>query len=395
MDLNPMIKPYPNEHAARIRQPGDFKQDSFKRSSGGDWVLPGSGLITIPSIIDIISGQLDNQTGSERAVQALRFPISTWTAKEAKDWLKVHKIEYISFEAASEKSLHEQIAYKSMKEFSTTDYSYKTDLLDTDSMSKTADIVLNTYLYVDHEQDVLLPGCASKSIQENGPQSNSKKPKIKFCKDHVMTVDSPGRFLLIKEERINNEEKLWARPEFYDDEIGMGLYERYLKGGIDQHSIGFRYMKIMMATREKGEGFEYDSQENWNKWIGKLINPEKAEEKGFFFIVPEIKLFEGSAVSWACNEKTEVLSVKSLEGKKINLLTRMNILQKSLVNSKAEEFNYYANLEIIHIKNEIEKLINTIFEPGIKSTFFNQSEPLKIGTQNGIDYKYLLNHLNL
>jgi len=292
-----------------------------------------------------------------------------------------------------DKSFIDLLTIKSNKEFTVTNYEIKNEIIDIETQNKTVDIVLNTYLFMDHEDDVLLPGCSAKSIKENGPENNSKNPKIKFCKDHVMTVDSPGKFLILKEEKINNEEKLWARAEFVNDDIGMGLYERYLKEMIDQHSIGFLYGKILLASKDKQQGFDYNTQDNYHKYIEKLLNPEKADKTGYFFLVPEIKLIEGSAVPWGCNEKTEVLSVKSLEGKKTNLLYRMSILQKSLFNSKSEEFRYYANLEIAHIKNEIENILNIIYEPSIKSTLFKKIEPEKIDTPKGIDYNYIINKI--
>jgi hypothetical protein len=79
--------PYPNEHSARIREPGDFKPDSFRRKN-------------IETGIDIIIGKL--KSGDDSMVtQAYRFKADKFTAEEAKKWLKDHKIKYISFEAAS------------------------------------------------------------------------------------------------------------------------------------------------------------------------------------------------------------------------------------------------------------------------------------------------------
>lgn len=78
--------PYPNEHAARIRDPKDFQQDSFRRKN-------------IETGIDIIIGRLKGKTTT--TTQAYRFKKSKFTAAEAKKWLKDHNIKYMSFEAAS------------------------------------------------------------------------------------------------------------------------------------------------------------------------------------------------------------------------------------------------------------------------------------------------------
>lgn len=78
--------PYPNEHAARVREPGDFQEDSFRRKN-------------IETGIDIIIGRLKGKTTT--TTQAYRFKKSKFTADQAKKWLKDHNIKYIKFEAAS------------------------------------------------------------------------------------------------------------------------------------------------------------------------------------------------------------------------------------------------------------------------------------------------------
>lgn len=90
--------PYPNEHSARLKNPDDFNSDTFKRKKDG--TIYGS--IKVPSTISVIWGQLKNQSGDEATPQALRFAKASWTAAEAKKWLKDNKVKYILFEPASE-----------------------------------------------------------------------------------------------------------------------------------------------------------------------------------------------------------------------------------------------------------------------------------------------------
>ena len=79
--------PYPSEHSARIKSPGLFETNSFRRKN-------------IDSGIDIIIGRLKGQTTT--TTQAYRFKKGSFTSGEAKKWLADHKINYMSFEAASE-----------------------------------------------------------------------------------------------------------------------------------------------------------------------------------------------------------------------------------------------------------------------------------------------------
>ena len=82
--------PFPNEHAARLRSPGQY--ESFARKA-----LPGA------SGIDAVYGikMVDGKRTSE--IQALRFDKKSWTADRARAWLKAHKdFKVMSFEPAKE-----------------------------------------------------------------------------------------------------------------------------------------------------------------------------------------------------------------------------------------------------------------------------------------------------
>jgi hypothetical protein len=84
--------PYENEHSARVRDPGDFEPGSFRRKN-------------ITRGVDLILGRLKGKT--TMTAQAYRFDKSVFTVAEAKEWLKEHKVEYISFEPASKSLIQE------------------------------------------------------------------------------------------------------------------------------------------------------------------------------------------------------------------------------------------------------------------------------------------------
>ncbi|MDD5034119.1 MAG: hypothetical protein PHE55_05120 [Methylococcaceae bacterium] len=81
-------KPYPNEHAARMTDPG--KYDRVRRQN--DKLGPG-----VAAIFGIKSGG-----GTE--LQAVRFDSTKFTAAEAQAWLKDHKLKPTKFEPAAEKT---------------------------------------------------------------------------------------------------------------------------------------------------------------------------------------------------------------------------------------------------------------------------------------------------
>lgn len=85
--------PYPNEHSARVRDPGDFEEGSFRSKT-----LPKSEGGT--GGVRMIMGHLKGET--TMTVQAYRFPADLYTPEEAKQWLEDNDVKYISFEKAKE-----------------------------------------------------------------------------------------------------------------------------------------------------------------------------------------------------------------------------------------------------------------------------------------------------
>ena len=101
-------RPYPNEHAARITDPGQY--DSFARVNDAF----GGG-------IDAIYG-VKNGEGSE--LQAIRFDAARFTASEAREWLSKHDYSPIEFEEATgerAEPMSEELDTRHVLEVSETD----------------------------------------------------------------------------------------------------------------------------------------------------------------------------------------------------------------------------------------------------------------------------------
>lgn len=84
----PIQKPYPNFHSARVRGPGLF--------------LRVRVLQTTKTGVMIYGGPLKTDPRGASKTQSVRFPKKKFTAAQAKAWLKEHKQSYILFEPASE-----------------------------------------------------------------------------------------------------------------------------------------------------------------------------------------------------------------------------------------------------------------------------------------------------
>lgn len=90
IDLEPPeLKPFANEHSARLREPGDFVRirELWRKEDKG---------------IRAIGGPLKSKPDGETVEQAIRFDKDKWTPEEAKAWLKENDYKWIDFEPASE-----------------------------------------------------------------------------------------------------------------------------------------------------------------------------------------------------------------------------------------------------------------------------------------------------
>lgn len=184
------------------------------------------------------------------------------------------------------------------------------------------EVIANLTNFMDSHNDVLLPGAYTKSINDNGTfpflkDHNHSSEGIVALTEAVFTKQISAKELGYPSSMVKNVEALVFRAEpkaNWDRKV----YELYKDGGINQHSIGLKYVIIELAVNdpEDTEGFAL-----WNKYIDQVINKEEVEEEGFFFPVREIKIFENSAVLFGANKLTPTLSVESQKSQPLKSTT--------------------------------------------------------------------------
>lgn len=243
---------------------------------------------------------------------------------------------------------------------------YSKGVKDVDLTKRTVTGVFNSYFYIDADLDMLLPGAAKKSIQERGVGSNSGN-KIKHLKDHNWANVMARLDVLDEREVIINDKALQGiyHESFYPDTTDSNdLLIKIQEGLYDDRSIGFNYVKLVWAEKDSNNE---DAVDNWNEFLPMAINPEKAEEAGFFWVVKEIKLWEGSDVAFGANALTPLLGIKSGEKTPLALFEKLDRMQ-SLMKSGAlsdEGFHGLA-MEIKQIKSYITAVVSN--QPSIKDT---------------------------
>jgi len=175
-------------------------------------------------------------------------------------------------------------------------------------------VIINTSNLLDGHGDVHIPGLWKKSLKENKMimhlQEHSMKfdkiisdgPKLKaFTRDFTwaeLGVDFEGKTQALTFDSSIEKE----RNEF--------MFRQYAKGYVKNHSVGMRYVQLIMCINNDNYGAEFEA---WEKYFPMVANADAAEESGYFWAVKEAKVIEGSAVPLGSNWVTPTLENNKTE----------------------------------------------------------------------------------
>lgn len=144
---------------------------------------------------------------------------------------------------------------------------------DVDTKSRTVTGYFSQFGSVDSDGDMIMPGAFSKSIQENGPDSMRKRIVHLYQHDVTMPLGKPKML-------TEDDKGLYFESEIVDTSYGMDVLKLYEAGVINEHSIGFSTIK--------------------------------AAPKGEYNEITEVRLYEGSTVTFGANENTPFLGFKDM-----------------------------------------------------------------------------------
>ena len=170
--------------------------------------------------------------------------------------------------------------------------------------------VINTTNLMDSHNDVHMPNLWKKSLQEN--------KSIYLLQEHMMKFDK----IISDEVTAYTKNIAWSaigmpyegktHALIFDSTVQKDrnpfMYEQYSKGYVRNHSVGMQYVKYFLAYNSTDK-YWAEEKANWDKYIGEVANKEAAEEMGFFWVVTEAKVIEGSAVVRGSNWATPTQSV--------------------------------------------------------------------------------------
>lgn len=177
----------------------------------------------------------------------------------------------------------------------------------------------------DYDGDIMERGCFKKSINERGPKGTNE---IKFLWQHD-SWKPLGPINVLKED----SEGLYFEAKVSDTTYGMDALKLYRDGVINQHSIGFQTIKAI---------------------------EEQLDAKTEVTRITEVKLWEGSAVTWGANPQTPFTGFKSLTIEQKE--DRIKLLMKTIRGGDYTDETYslieYEILKLTSSVNESKEAVN-------------------------------------
>ena len=232
------------------------------------------------------------------------------------------------------------------------------EIKDISSDKRQVAVYLAKFDNIDSDNDMIKKGAFTKSIQERGPDSPSNR-KIAFLRWHDW--EKPiGKFLTLEEDDFG----LFAVSQLGTSQLGEDAFRDYTDGIIREHSIGFQYIQDKM------------------RWIDDANIPSQG-----YYMISELKLYEGSAVTFGANSETNVVDVMKSEDKvekAVKISNEIDLLIKGLANGKGSDerlfememkLKFLNSQMLILAKSEpFVKEHSPIIEPIITQELFNWSD---------------------
>ncbi len=199
---------------------------------------------------------------------------------------------------------------------------------------------------IDADNDVIRKGAFKKSIQERGPLSAGNR-RIAHLRNHDWDRQI-GKILELDEDQygLRFVSKMGRSTE------GKDALLDYQDGILREHSIGFNYIADKV----------------------KYVEDSEFSEKGHYDIT-EVKLWEGSGVTFGSNSLTPVIDAAKSSGDYNDLISKIHILEESFMKAIKNGKGTDARLENIEMRfKQIQQLRDSLImeKPSFKDTFVTE-----------------------
>lgn len=191
----------------------------------------------------------------------------------------------------------------------------KAEIQDVDTTKRTVSGYFSKFGNVDSDNDIIVSGAFARTIRENGPDG---KNRIKHLKNH-----DPNRMIGKITELKEDSNGLFFTSVMSTNTHGKDALIEYQEGLLTEHSIGF----ITLQSDQTEDGIQ---------------------------LIKEVKLFEGSGVTWGANEDTPLTDIKSLTYPELaNELE--SVIKYCKVGKLSDEIMASVEIKIRQIQQEISE----------------------------------------
>lgn len=179
--------------------------------------------------------------------------------------------------------------------------------------------IINTTNWFDSHEDVHIRGLWNRSLK------NSKW--LMHVQEHQSTkfdkIIADGEDLKAMVEDYTWQElgydakgitQALAFDSLVKKERNEYMYGQYLKGYVQNHSVGMMYVSLKLAVNDPQYKEEFAVYETYYEDIA---NKQDVDESGIFYAVLEAKIIEGSAVPRGSNSMTPTQSIESVKNTSI------------------------------------------------------------------------------
>jgi len=198
-------------------------------------------------------------------------------------------------------------------------------------------VVINTTNFLDSHGDVHVNGIWNKSVSDNKSFLHLQEHERDFDKIISDSANGYVQSMTWKQLGLPYDGKTEALIfESTIDRLRNGfMLKQYANGWVKNHSVGMRYVQLELAINTEAE-YDKEYKALWDEYYPIIANKEVADERGYFWVVKEAKIVEGSAVVMGSNSATPTLETKEEPSK--------DTLDTEAEKSLQEQKSYYEHL---------------------------------------------------
>lgn len=188
-------------------------------------------------------------------------------------------------------------------------------------------VVINTTNFLDSHGDVHVNGIWNKSVKDNVSFLHLQEHEREF--DKVITDSAKGYVQSMTWKKLglpyDGKTEALIFESTIDKKRNEFMLNQYANGWVKNHSVGMRYVQLELAINTEAE-YDKEYKALWDEFYPIIANKENADERGYFWVVKEAKIIEGSAVVMGSNSATPTLENKEeIEPSKDTLDTEPSI----------------------------------------------------------------------